>query len=72
MSICKQCMKRRSEINWQNYPYIRPHLLWLDDKGVYHFYPEYENVTYCRKEVSHETSSIHHNCGYVPSDIPVS
>lgn len=71
MSICKQCMKRKSEINWRNYPYIRPHLLWVDTKGVYHFYPDYEDITYCREEVFHDASSVHHNCGYVPSDIPV-
>ena len=37
---------------------------------MYHFYPDYEDISYCREEVFHEASSVHHNCGYVPSDIP--
>ena len=47
--LCKECNKKKDGMNWRNFPYIPAHLVHKDDKSVWHYYSDMEQVTYCRK-----------------------
>lgn len=47
--VCKECQKKKDGKNWRTFPHVSAHLVWRDEKKVWHYYPDYEKVTYCRK-----------------------
>jgi hypothetical protein len=48
---CPECLRKKKGMDWVSFPVRIKHLVWIDNKGVWHIHREKFDRTYCKKEI---------------------